>query len=500
MIALAFTFLAGRYHATGWDHHVNEGTVEWPPSPWRILRALVAASHRLGPELDRARLAAVLERLTALPVYYLPPVAPGHLRHYMPTRGDAATRVFDAFLAVGDGAADPGEMTVAWPQLELDADERALLAALVAQISYLGRAESWVCAAMCSTLPGRSPDAYPTPAGEDPTAHARLLSALPTRDYHLWRDGYLAGLDARQRGKLRLPADLLEILGLDTGALQQAGWSDPPGTRWIGYSLRAAPVSRPRRSPPARADRPDVARIVLSGAVLPHVERSLWISEKLRAALLHHVGDVSCPVLTGKDDHDRPLTGHGHTFFLPQANPRGEVDQVVLYARDGFDAVALAALRSLRQLHGLTSHPVYTTIVALGRREALARLPAPLRTASRWESLTPFVPPRCPKQRRGQIVDSPEDQIRWLCRAQLGVEPITIESFDPEEARRRRLHWYRRDRRRGGRVPGHAHGHGFHLEFASPVRGPLALGYGAHFGLGQFIPLEADVPAYQRTG
>ena len=30
----------------------------------------------------------------------------------------------------------------------------------------------------------------------------------------------------------------------------------------------------------------------------------------------------------------------------------------------------------------------------------------------------------------------------------------------------------------------------FRLTFVKPVRGPLALGYGAHFGLGLFVPLD----------
>jgi CRISPR-associated protein Csb2 len=38
---LRLRFPGGRYHATPWGHHVNEGQVEWPPSPWRLLRALM---------------------------------------------------------------------------------------------------------------------------------------------------------------------------------------------------------------------------------------------------------------------------------------------------------------------------------------------------------------------------------------------------------------------------------------------------------------------------
>ena len=37
---LHFYFPFGRYHATPWDRAANDGSVEWPPAPWRILRTL----------------------------------------------------------------------------------------------------------------------------------------------------------------------------------------------------------------------------------------------------------------------------------------------------------------------------------------------------------------------------------------------------------------------------------------------------------------------------
>ena len=45
-LSIAVAFPAGRFHATPWGHHVNEGLPEWPPSPWRLLRALIATWKR----------------------------------------------------------------------------------------------------------------------------------------------------------------------------------------------------------------------------------------------------------------------------------------------------------------------------------------------------------------------------------------------------------------------------------------------------------------------
>jgi CRISPR-associated protein Csb2 len=56
--------------------------------------------------------------------------------------------------------------------------------------------------------------------------------------------------------------------------------------------------------------------------------------------------------------------------------------------------------------------------------------------------------------------------------------------IDPSLTRELR-HFVRR-RARGGRPPHVDAGFGLRLQFAEPVRGPLLLGYAAHYGLGLF--------------
>ena len=57
---IAIRFPLGRYHATPWDRSVNEGAVEWPPSPWRLLRALVASYRNFAPWNDLRRVGLFL--------------------------------------------------------------------------------------------------------------------------------------------------------------------------------------------------------------------------------------------------------------------------------------------------------------------------------------------------------------------------------------------------------------------------------------------------------
>ena len=106
MIHLEVRFRAGRYHATPWDHHVNEGVVEWPPSPWRILRALVAALRVGASGVDPVVGARAIARLSAAPSFTLPPASVGHTRHYLSKNALARTdsaMVFDTFVALAPG-------------------------------------------------------------------------------------------------------------------------------------------------------------------------------------------------------------------------------------------------------------------------------------------------------------------------------------------------------------------------------------------------------------
>src|ERR1039457_979841 len=96
-------FPAGRSHATPWGRHVNEGAVEWPPSPWRLLRSLIATRYlKARAEVSEETLRACIASLAAQsPYYYLPKATNGHTRHYLPIiegKNEKTTKVFDTFI------------------------------------------------------------------------------------------------------------------------------------------------------------------------------------------------------------------------------------------------------------------------------------------------------------------------------------------------------------------------------------------------------------------
>jgi CRISPR-associated protein Csb2 len=257
-----------------------------------------------------------------------------------------------------------------------------------------------------------------------------------------------------------------------------------------------------RRSGFARAtDKPiTAARFALSAAGLPSLVDALAVGECARRALLRC--SDGHPVFSGYDAAGQVMRGahHEHAWFLPANDDSdGAIDHLLVYARGGFDLAALRALVGLRQLwgHGLSAMNV--TLVALGspndlgclRRAARDTRTSQLGTATIWESLTPFIPPRHIKHRASGVRDAPHQQVARLL-AQHGRPPARIEPLAPEQAtpqRPRPIAWEHFQRRRtaGGGSRGTDQALGFRLTFDEPVIGPIALGYAAHQGLGQFI-------------
>jgi CRISPR-associated protein Csb2 len=516
VIGLRLTFTAGRYHATGWDHHVNEGVPEWPPAPWRILRALAAGSYRLT-DGEREGVPKLVERLTALPVYRLPPSATAHIRHYMPT-DKAPVKVIDTFVAVGDGARAPEEVLVWWPNLELSEHERELLQRLSEQIGYLGRAESWVEVSVTDVgehvLPNAQPRAVDK-ANEKDTV--RLLAVQHADELATWRKRWESM--ANQPGKQKksgpaLPASVWDVLNVDTSDLQRERWSQAPGSCWVEYELDESPrvQPQPRRR---RGTGPQGAMFLLRSAVLPTIAQTLPVAERMRSAAMRAAEQLTPSgrvpeQLSGKDEREVPLSGHGHAYFLPLARRsregREQIDRVLVWARDGLDDDTWASLQhvvaSRRRLRGSADgHPLQLILAGHGDfrelRAMLAFDPARptdgswLDCSREWVSATPFVPPKFWKLRRGQLIDAPEDQLRWLIDEVVGHAVEKIEQYPcPSSDAFGWNHFVRvrkKDRSRLAARPGL----GFKITFANAVSGPIALGYGAHFGLGLFRPFSS---------
>ena len=103
-VVITIHFLNGAYHATPWGKHVNEGIPEWPPSSWRLLRAIIATWKNTKPELSTETVLPILEKLArSLPSYHLPDASTSHTRHWMPTDNKGKKSiVMNTFVIMGN--------------------------------------------------------------------------------------------------------------------------------------------------------------------------------------------------------------------------------------------------------------------------------------------------------------------------------------------------------------------------------------------------------------
>ena len=173
---------------------------------------------------------------------------------------------------------------------------------------------------------------------------------------------------------------------------------------------------------------------------------------------------------------------------------------------DGCAADARRALEQLRQTWGYEGHKLRLILLGTGEREhfagenAAAGHSLPLGRGREWISLTPFVPTRHLKTRRngepkldagGIPIGSPEHDLRRLLLECGFPEPTNVERVPHLLLTNRRIHWleFQRSRKTGNGRKASERGFGFRIVFPKVVQGPIAIGYGAHFGLGLFVPV-----------
>ena len=234
---------------------------------------------------------------------------------------------------------------------------------------------------------------------------------------------------------------------------------------------------------------PTTAEFALSRSILPLLTDAVLVAERVRAAAMSRHGAPSETLAGRSADGERVRGQHEHAHYVPDARGRTNcVTHVVVYAPAGFsesEQVALARVSFLAQGHNRP--PLVVVLSGFGDADDLRDVTPLFGVATRWRSRTPFVLIRHP--RRGK--DSPRDQVvRELdCRGlpePSEIIPISgVRLVDPRAGDAGVTRWVEFVSRRRGRdhPPG---AFGFELVFREPVKGPILLGYGCHYGLGQF--------------
>lgn len=236
--------------------------------------------------------------------------------------------------------------------------------------------------------------------------------------------------------------------------------------------------------------------------------------------------------LSGRDADGRPLqeARHAHAFWLPEdADDDGGIDHLTVYAAAGLDAPVRAALDRLTRIW-LTDRDAAgrgggeegrsewrLALEGFGTCDEFAGVSSVFGRAAAWNSVTPFLPTAHLKGSgdrgaawrmldRGEPVSGPlaeatgyPREIRRLVQRR-GILDVSLAervqvdllpSIDVGGVPRRPGHFHRF--RSGGRERAtDAHGALLRIRFPDTVAGPLALGYGCHFGLGLFAVAGGD--------
>lgn len=276
---------------------------------------------------------------------------------------------------------------------------------------------------------------------------------------------------------------------------------------------------------------PNLARYRISADVLPQVTEALFIGEHFHRLMVARLQD---PVFSGQVG-DRPAEGHQHAWYLPEINQYREIEHILIYAAAGFSPQAIASLGSLTRTRTAQRQTLRTSLVTLGHLNDLRTASPLLGPSRRWRSLTPFVLPRFAKFDRQRNprriagtpfqVEGPEDQALYLVRqlrrslhgdtslegctkarfiaddgkgdwlalvsptGQLPLMARQLSDTDGKHAAGYPWQAFRRSRQYGKGRQSCDRGHWIEIEFAEPQPGPIALGYGAHFGLGLMVPV-----------
>jgi CRISPR-associated protein Csb2 len=455
---LVLTFPLGRYHATPWDRHVNEGAVELPPSPWRLLRTLYSVWRTRCPDLPEDTVHDLLAEIATPPTFYIPAHSVAHTRHYYPDEKDGTDRTLDAFAVFNHN----DQLAVQWPGM-LEADKHDALRRLAESIPYFGRADS-ICT---GTL-------------ENNWASPRHAVWKPL-DVAESTDGYS---EATSVLAAEIPLNVQTLLSRPA-EVRRGGLRFPVGSRLVAYGLDRPADSPIGHTAPRPARTATAVRFDILEPALPPDTDAVIYTDLLRQAGIKQLGGIAeGTMLGGRTSDNAPMQGGKHAHYLPIIGDR-RLTGLVVWIPGGLPEKELTALCDVRALYGY-KHRAQVRVSGIGAIEQVApELAAPAET---WRSITPFTPSRYPKKNRDQWRSFVVKEVRRELALRAHTPAGDIDFIDgPWTAfvRHRPSARVRGDTRQG---QAHLPAEFIRLHFPSPVDGPLTLGWLSHFGLGLFTP------------
>lgn len=490
MLAIEMRFLTGRFHATPWGRNVNEGVPEWPPSPYRLIRALYDVWKRKFPSWPEGRVESIFSELACeSPVFELPEANASHTRSYLSQNTKNINEkqlIFDAFVIIPRESA----VTMMWPNACLSEDKVRDLDAMLSRLNYLGRSESWVDAKVISEVNGRSWNCGPEYRVVNDKNLEPVKVACPVSLEEYEKNPYTKKVGKRnEKDKV---VSWMDSLAFTTSDMLTSNLNVPPGFEYVTY-LRQTNCFTFSKPVIHKFDPAGYTGVIyaLESRVTPSVRETIELSERLHRKIIgiykRVVNDPEkrSAIFSGRDADGRPLKDHKHVYILPvDKDQDGWLDHLVVVSKIPFNPDELTALDRLGSVWQPKGKPdIYFVPLKWGNyEEIICEIPK-----RKFISSTPFVPTRHYRKGRGDFMEWLAGEVKKEAVYHGFPEPVEVKPVEKLLLKNgRSIRWleFRRSRKGESRQIGY----GFEIVFSEPVSGPVALGYGAHFGLGQFVP------------
>lgn len=470
---VSIRYITGMYHATPYGRNVNEGSIEYPPSPYRIIRALIDTWKRKLKTVNNDTVLNLLGKLSEGPSYYLPNISEGTIANYLDSNENPKSQqlIYDSFVSI-----NPHEkVLIFWDNVYLELDEVNILTKLLENLNYLGRSESWVEMKVENNVSEK-----PNCTLQNMSTHQHTVkTALPVP-----MNGYI-----KQGHSID---EWLNAITYDTNDLLTKKIDRPPGLIYKSYNVPADIVKVKTNYTINNTSIKKTYGVIyaLNSSVLPLITDSLLIGERFHTKILgiykKIFGKIS-PTLSGICPDGSIMKGHRHIFISPlDINNDGRIDHIMIKTKNELtdnEIYCFDIIHSLWQDNGKPDIKLIPT-EWLYNKESKQLMKSKI-----FESKTPFIFNKHFRQGRGNYLDWIKKQVIEEL-SYIGLpEPLEINPIERVSDAHQFL-WLDFYRNRKGDTP--RMGYGFRMIFNEPISLPFNIGYASHYGLGLFMPVGDD--------
>lgn len=459
MIVIKIKFEANRYNATPWQNNVNENIPEWPPSIYRLYRAIIDSWKRKyinsKDKIAKDNIMKIFEILTHVnPYYKIPEYTQSYTVSYMNVKTNTNLSKSDSALIYNPFIYIKDCLYIVF-NVDIDNESREILNKVLSGINFLGRSESWVSISLtdekieCNFIPSENGPFYVPVATKvdekwlenmEKTTSDTVKSNLP-KTMKIVRYDFINRIDTVHRN----------------------------------YEIKSSIKS---------------VMYQLSTTSLPSIYDTIMISDKIHKLLLSKSIKFNVNNLekfSGRNNDGTPLKGNRHMYILPiDLNNDGKIDHILLKGKENLNPEEIKVINNINLLYIKADEIRLTPIQYYASNNHLINK----FRSKYWISETPVVFSRHYKKNKGTFYNWIYNElVREFKFHSIITEEDEIENVElikSIEKNNRNYYWlnYKRSRKDDPE----RNGYGFKIVFKNKISGPFAIGYAAHYGLGLFMP------------